>query len=52
MFTKTILAALILATTSLALTARVNAGPKFDAPTAGETGWMERASKNYDGGGN
>lgn len=52
MFTKTLLAALILASASLALTSNVNAGPKTQAaPSQGETAWMERASKNYDGGG-
>ena len=52
MLTKTLLAALILASTSVALTSRVNAGPKNDAPTAAEINWMERASKVVDGGGN
>lgn len=48
MFTK-LIAALILASFSVALTSTVNAGPR--APDA-ETAWMERASKTYDGGGN
>ena len=50
MFTKTLLATLILASASVALTSRVNAGPK--APTAAEINWMERASQVVDGGGN
>jgi hypothetical protein len=46
MFTKTLFAALILATASVALTSKVNAGP-----TQGELSWMERASQVTDGGG-
>jgi hypothetical protein len=52
MFTKTLLATLILASASVALTSRVNAGPKYPAPTAAEINWMERASQVVDGGGN
>ena len=48
MFAKTIAAALILATTSLALAATANAGPT--APSQGELSYMERASKVTDGG--
>jgi hypothetical protein len=49
--TKTLFAALILATTALGLTAPANAGPdKQQAPTS-ELSWMDRASTNYDGGG-
>jgi hypothetical protein len=47
MFTKTLFAALILATASVALTSKVNAGPNSQA----EYSWMERASKTTDGGG-
>ena len=46
MFTKTLFAALILATASVALTSKVNAGPQSQA----EYNWMERASKVTDGG--
>jgi hypothetical protein len=49
MFTKTLFAALILATASVALTAKVNAGPTTH-PTQDELSWMERASKIFDGG--
>jgi hypothetical protein len=52
MFTRTLLVTLILASASLALTSRGNAGPKNDFQPTAETQWMERASKNYDGGGN
>ena len=48
MFTKTLFAALILATASVALTSKVNAGPF--APNQGELSWMDRASKTTDGG--
>lgn len=48
MFTKTLFAALILATASIALTSKVNAGPH--APSQGELSWMDRASKTTDGG--
>jgi hypothetical protein len=50
---KTLIATLILATASVALTSKVNAGPtKFQnaAPTQGESNYMERASKIWDGG--
>jgi hypothetical protein len=46
MFAKTLFAALILATASVALTSKVNAGPNQN-----EYSWMERASKTTDGGG-
>ncbi len=49
MFTKAFLAALILATASVALTPKVNAGP-YQGPTQEELTWMERASKTFDGG--
>jgi hypothetical protein len=45
---KTLIATLILATASVALSSKVNAGPK--APTQEELSWMERASKIFDGG--
>ena len=46
---KTFIATLIIATASVALTAKVNAGPaKY--PTQEELTWMERASKIFDGG--
>jgi hypothetical protein len=48
MFTKTLFAALILATASIALTSKVNAGPF--GPSQGELSWMDRASKTTDGG--
>jgi hypothetical protein len=48
MFTKTLLAALILATASVALTSKVNAGPTGQSQA--EYNWMERASKVTDGG--
>jgi len=46
MFTKSLIAALILATTSVALTSKVNAGPLSQA----EQSYFERASKVTDGG--
>ena len=49
MFTKTLFAALILATASVALTSKVNAGP--NGQSQNEYSWMERASKTTDGGG-
>jgi hypothetical protein len=49
MFTKALFAALILATASVALTSKVNAGPSQQ--NQNEYSWMERASKTTDGGG-
>jgi hypothetical protein len=49
MFTKTLFAALILATASVALTSKVNAGPL--SPQS-ENAYFDRASKVTDGGGN
>ena len=49
MFTKTLIAALILATTSVALTSKVNAGPNT-YPTQAELSWMDRASQVSDAG--
>ena len=48
---KTLIATLIIATASVALTAKVNAGPTEKYPSQAELNWMERASKNFDGGG-
>lgn len=52
MFTKSILAALILATASVALAAKVNAGPAkpADHQFPAEQSWMDRASQVTDGG--
>ena len=44
---KTLIAALVLASTTLALAGNASAGP---APT-GETSYIDHASKNWDGGG-
>jgi hypothetical protein len=49
MFTKTLIAALILATTSVALTSKVYAGPKGQDHQA--ESYFDRASKVTDGGG-
>lgn len=52
MLTKTLFAALIVASTALGLASHANAGPaKQEAQTTNEVSWMDRASKNYDGGG-
>ncbi|MDX6242015.1 MAG: hypothetical protein QOG10_6886 [Kribbellaceae bacterium] len=48
MFTKTLFAALILATASVALTSKVNAGPQSHQA---ENAYFDRASKVTDGGG-
>ena len=50
MFAKTLIAALILATASVALTSKVYAGPKGHDHQA-ENSYFERASKVTDGGG-
>jgi hypothetical protein len=50
MFTKTLVATLILATASLALTSKVNAGPATKYPTQAELNWMDRASQVSDAG--
>ncbi len=50
---KTLIATLILATASVALTSKVNAGPtKYSnpAPAQAESNYMDRASKIWDGG--
>jgi hypothetical protein len=49
MFTKTLFTALILATASIALTSKVNAGPLTQQS---ENSYFDRASKVTDGGGN
>jgi hypothetical protein len=51
MFSKTLIAALIVASAALAVTTKVNAGPAKQAAPSHETSWMDRASTNYDGGG-
>jgi hypothetical protein len=50
MFTKTLIAALILATASVALTSKGYAGPKGQQDQA-EAAWMNRASQVSDAGG-
>jgi hypothetical protein len=52
MFTKTLIAALVLASTTIALANHASAGPEkqVGAPT-GETTYIDHASKNWDGGG-
>jgi hypothetical protein len=50
---KTLVATLILATASVALTSKVNAGPtnsQNSASTQAQSNYMERASKIWDGG--
>ena len=42
---KALIATLIIATASVALTAKVNAGPTSKYPTQAELNWMERASQ-------
>ena len=51
MFTKTLVAALIVASAAVALTTKVNAGPVKQTAPSLETSWIDRASTNYDGGG-
>jgi len=51
MFTKTLIAALIVASAALTVTTKVNAGPAKQTAPSHETSWMDRASTNYDGGG-
>lgn len=50
MFTKTLVATLILATASVALASKTNAGPAAQPQSQAEYSWMERASKVTDGG--
>jgi hypothetical protein len=47
---KTLIATLILATASVALTSKVNAGPAQKYPTQAESNWMDRASQLSDSG--
>ncbi|MEJ0078948.1 MAG: hypothetical protein WDO17_26665 [Alphaproteobacteria bacterium] len=47
---KTLIATLILATASVALTSKVNAGPTSKHPTQAELNWMDRASQVSDAG--
>ena len=51
MFSKTLIAALIVASAAVALTTKVNAGPVKQTAPSQENAWMDRASTNYDGGG-
>jgi hypothetical protein len=49
---KTIIAALLLGSASVALASQVNAAPASQqTPPNQELNWMDRASKNFDGGG-
>jgi hypothetical protein len=47
---KTLIATLIIATASVALTAKVNAGPNQKYPVQEDLSYMDRASKIWDGG--
>jgi hypothetical protein len=47
---KTVIATLILATASVALTSKGNAGPTQKYPTQAEAHWMDRASQVSDAG--
>jgi len=51
---KTIIAALLLSSASVALASQVNAAPTGQPtpPSQHELNWMDRASKTFDGGGN
>jgi hypothetical protein len=52
MFTKTLIAALVLASVSVSLT-KAYAGPvKQQFLGSSEAAWMDRASQNFDGPGN
>jgi hypothetical protein len=51
MFTKSLIAALIVASTAIALTSKASARP--EAPqTPATPSYMDRASQNHDNGGN
>ena len=53
MFSKTIIAALVVASAAVALTTKVNAGPIGQAaPTSHDAYYIDRASQNHDNGGN
>jgi hypothetical protein len=50
--TQTLVAALVLATASVAVNTSVYAKPaKAEAPASQELSWMDRASQTVDGGG-
>jgi Spy/CpxP family protein refolding chaperone len=51
---KTVIAALLLSSASVALASQVNAAPTGQPtpPSQHELNWMDRASKTFDGGGN
>ena len=51
---KTIIATLLLGSATIALASQVQAAPTGQPTPPGqhELNWMDRASKNYDGGGN
>ena len=52
MFTKTLIAALVLASAAVSLT-KAYAGPTSNQTQFNqESAWMDRASRNVDGGGN
>ena len=51
MFSKTLIAALIVASAAFTVTTNVNAGPVKQTAPSQETSWIDRASTNYDGGG-
>jgi hypothetical protein len=53
MFSKTIIAALIVASAAVSLSTQASAGPGAQqAPASTETHYMYRASQNHDNGGN
>lgn len=52
MFSKTIIAALIVASAAVSLTTKASAGPGAQAPTGNEAFYQYRASQNHDNGGN
>jgi uncharacterized MAPEG superfamily protein len=53
MFSKTIIAALVVASAAVALTTKVNAGPRAQAaPTSQDSHYIDRAGQNHDNGGN
>jgi hypothetical protein len=50
---QAIIAALVVASAAVALTTKVNAGPRAQtAPTSHDAYYIERASQNHDNGGN
>ena len=52
MFTKTLVAALVLASVSVSLTKAYASPAAPQYLPSQESAWMDRASKNFDGGGN